>query len=51
MPAQLFFQIGNEILGYTEKDENEEERIVKGLKQDLENAFDGLDSKREFFRK
>jgi hypothetical protein len=51
MPAQLFFQIGNEILGYTEKDENEEERIVKGLKQDLENAFDGLDSKREFLEK
>lgn len=41
----------NQILGYTEKNENEEERIVKGLKQDLENAFDGLDSKREFLEK
>lgn len=38
----------NGILGYTEKDENDEERTVKGLKQELENAFDGLDSKRAF---
>lgn len=38
----------NEILGYTEKDENDEERIIKGLKQELENAFEGLDSKRTF---
>ncbi len=41
----------NEILGYTEKDENNEERIVKGLKHDLEQAFDGLDSKRDFLEK
>lgn len=38
----------DKILGYTEKDENDEERIVNGLKQDLENAFEGLDSKKEF---
>lgn len=36
----------NQILGFTEKDENDEERIVKGLKQELESAFDGLDAKR-----
>lgn len=41
----------NEILGYTEKDENNDERIVKGLKQDLESAFEGLDSKRDFLEK
>jgi hypothetical protein len=38
----------NEILGYIDKDENGEERIVKGLKQELEIAFDGLDSKRTY---
>lgn len=38
----------NQILGFTETDENDEERIVQGLKQELEIAYNGLDSKRTF---
>lgn len=38
----------NQILGFIEKDENDEDRIVPGLKQELENAFNGLDSKRAY---